>query len=323
MRQLTESTDKAYLNLFSDYLYSKGIESELETDEHGKWSLWILDDDQLDEAKELFTGYESDPTRSEFKAGSQKGRERFKKDESEAKKSKAKVVDARTTFNQSDASGSVFISVGLLILSIGIFALSFMNPDVYENLQSKLWISEFKLQKSSEGFSGLLSSILSPAFWNSFLPEVRNGQVWRVITPVFMHASIMHIFFNMYWVAVFGPRVERLVGTGWFTLFFLLASILPNVGQYMVEGPNFLGMSGVVYGLIGFAWMIQRINSMVHLGMDDGLMIFATIWMLLGFVGIIPYLANIAHLGGLLVGMAFAWLFNFYMKLKQQQEITA
>ena len=89
------------------------------------------------------------------------------------------------------------------------------------------------------------------------LPEVRHGEIWRLFTPILMHGDFLHIFFNMLWLRDLGSMIEGRQGTWLFALQVLVFALISNMVQYILSGPSFLGMSGVVYGLFGYSGFAQ------------------------------------------------------------------
>src|SRR5947209_20418782 len=87
------------------------------------------------------------------------------------------------------------------------------------------------------------------------LEEVARGEVWRLVTPIFIHLGPLHLFFNMLWLLDLGSMIEVRQGTWRFALLILGTAIISNLAQLYLVGPDFGGMSGVVYGLLGYAWM--------------------------------------------------------------------
>ena len=78
--------------------------------------------------------------------------------------------------------------------------------------------------------------------------------------------------------------------------------------QVTTAGPNFGGMSGVVYGLIGYAWIRGKLNPASGIGLDQRSLIFSLVWLVACFTGVLGAVANYAHLGGLILGMALGAL---------------
>ncbi len=156
-----------------------------------------------------------------------------------------------------------------------------------------------------------------------FLPLeqlLKSGQLWRLVTPVFFHFSIMHIVFNALWVWEVGKRLEPFMGRGHYLGLFISCAVVSNVIQYVMGGTiHFGGLSGVVYGYFGCLFFIARRYPQPKLMMPPGIYVFMLVWLVVGFAGIIDFfiagaIANWAHLGGLLAGAAYA---GFYIVTKR------
>ncbi|MCL6272097.1 rhomboid family intramembrane serine protease [Sansalvadorimonas sp. 2012CJ34-2] len=142
------------------------------------------------------------------------------------------------------------------------------------------------------------------------------GEYWRLITPVFLHFGIAHLLFNALWVMDFGRRIE-LQHKGLFLIGLVaFTGIVSNILQYTVmDGfPRFGGMSGVIYGLLGFCWIREKEYPKAY-DVPSGIYMFMLVWLVIGFTGVLDLLgfgkvANAAHAGGLLSGVAAGWLYN-------------
>lgn len=135
-----------------------------------------------------------------------------------------------------------------------------------------------------------------------FFNALPFDQPWRFVTPVFMHFTLLHIVFNVFWWWYLGGRIEKTLGTSWLLALFLFSGITANVIQYLMNGPNFGGMSGVVYGLLGFCW-VYSFRRATPLYLPPGLIVFMLLWLVLGYTGVLwVNVANEAHLAGLLSG---------------------
>jgi GlpG protein len=88
----------------------------------------------------------------------------------------------------------------------------------------------------------------------------------------------------------------------------LVLAILCNTGQYIVSGPLFVGMSGVVYGLLGYIWMMTQFQVPTLYILSPQTVMFMLIWLGLCLVGIIPNVANTEHVVGLLIGVAWGFV---------------
>ena len=180
---------------------------------------------------------------------------------------------------------------------------------------------------SIAGFLILL--VNAPLEWLSLFTftsfSVEDGQVffgqfgqqyWRLITPAFLHFGWLHIVFNCLWLWELGSRVERQMGALNMIGFFLVIALVSNSAQYLFGGPGiFGGMSGVVYGLLGFAWVGATMQPRWVFKPSPAIMLFMVGWLVVCLVGVVEVLgfgavANAAHVGGLLAGAALGATFG-------------
>lgn len=143
------------------------------------------------------------------------------------------------------------------------------------------------------------------------LAELRvTHEWWRLLTPAFIHFSFMHIAFNLLWWWILGHQIEQRMGRSTLALLLLSIGILSNIGQLQVSGPNFGGLSGVVYGLLGFYWILGWLRPQWGFELNKGIVGFMLAWLALGYTNILPVnMANTAHSVGLLAGMFWAFTF--------------
>ena len=134
------------------------------------------------------------------------------------------------------------------------------------------------------------------------LPEVLHGQVWRLVTPAFIHFGVIHLIFNLLWVKDLGSVIERREGSLPLALLFLGLAVTSGLGQYLVGGPFFGGMSGVVYGWFGYVWLRGLGDRRSGYFMPQQTALLMLVWFVLCLVGVIPNVANTAHGVGLAVG---------------------
>ncbi len=137
------------------------------------------------------------------------------------------------------------------------------------------------------------------------LPE---GQPWRLVTPVFLHFSLLHITFNGLWLWDLGRRVEVMQGTVHLFGLFLIIGVGSNMAQAVFAGVSiFGGMSGVIYGLLGYCWVWSRLRGDDALAVPGPILALMIGWLLFCLAGFSELLglgavANAAHVGGLLMG---------------------
>jgi rhomboid protease GluP len=138
---------------------------------------------------------------------------------------------------------------------------------------------------------------------------IRAGELWRLITPVFLHASILHIAFNMYALFIFGRGIEARYGHVRFLLLYFLAGYAGNVMSFLLTASPSLGASTAIFGLISAegVFIIQNrklLGNRVNRSLMN-LVYIAGINLLIGYTT--SGVDNWGHIGGLLGGLLFAW----------------
>ena len=88
--------------------------------------------------------------------------------------------------------------------------------------------------------------------------KISEGQIWRLLSPVFLHGGFLHILFNMLWLYMLGKQIETRIKKWQYLLLTILIGVISNTCQYLVSGPLFIGYSGIICGLAGFIWMRQK-----------------------------------------------------------------
>jgi len=140
------------------------------------------------------------------------------------------------------------------------------------------------------------------------LPEVLRGEVWRLLTPVFIHLSLLHIAFNMLWLKDLGSIIEKRVGAKTLLALVVGTGVLANLAQYFCSGPSFGGMSGVVYGLFGYVWMKGKFDPSVGLRLNPRTVQIMIGWFFVCLTGIVGHVADYAHGMGLVSGVIWGYL---------------
>ncbi len=155
---------------------------------------------------------------------------------------------------------------------------------------------------------------VSLGYFQTLEKSLQSDEIWRLVTPAFLHFGFLHFVFNSLWMWDFGRRLELYLGKSTYVLFFVVTALISNGAQYFWEpNINFGGMSGVVYALVGFIIVSQKLSPNKLTAVPAGVLGFMLFWLVLCMTGAIDYfvdggIANAAHVGGLLAGAAFAAL---------------
>jgi len=168
-----------------------------------------------------------------------------------------------------------------------------------------LTVGVYLLQNLSELFLGYDLLFYLGAKVNPF---IMKGQLWRLITPAVLHASLIHIGFNMYALYSLGPSLERIFG-GWaFIALYLLGAIWGNTLSFFLSPNLSLGASTAIFGLIAAQGVyIYKNRLMLGQAARPLLMNILMVVLVNLILGLSPGIDNWAHIGGLLGGLFFAW----------------
>ena len=148
----------------------------------------------------------------------------------------------------------------------------------------------------------------------------QSGQYWRLLTPVFLHFSWLHITFNALWLWELGALIEKRLGTTMLLPLVLVSAVVSNAAQFMFGGPSlFGGMSGVVYALLGFCWVYNSLLPERSLPLPRPVIYVMIGWLLFCFVAPTELLglgsiANAAHAAGLLFGCGCGLLIGLWYR---------
>ena len=140
-------------------------------------------------------------------------------------------------------------------------------------------------------------------------PLIRLGEIWRLITPVFLHASILHIGFNMYALFILGRGIEARFGHLRFLVLYFLSAFAGNVLSFVLTPAASLGASTAVFGLLAAEGVFLFQNrELLREGFRRAIMnvlYMAAINLFFGFTT--AGVDNWGHIGGLLGGILFTW----------------
>lgn len=306
MRCLGEIDGRTATETFVAYLLTEGISAQIECVDpaRDRWELWIRQEDQLPAADEHLKEFRANPADPKYavavRRASQILQEKQKKREQAAKN--VRKFEPRQRNSMSGPMPPLTMTLLVLSIAVSLFT-SFGKPKPSNDwgiaIQEQLrFVASDDFQRSNE----------DPA------ASLKKGEVWRAITPIFLHLGPIHLAMNMFVLISFGKMVERWLGTPRFALFVLLLSIGPNLLQglapdWLQGSPHFGGISGVLYGLFGYAWVRSSINPNLGVSIPMPVAILFIGLIVLGLSGALPALrlAHLCHLGGLLIGSAMAF----------------
>jgi GlpG protein len=312
MRCIGHLSDEAKARTFSDFLYVEGIANQVEEDAGHGWAVWVSLEDQLAPAAEWLAKYRRNPDDARYR---QKARQAEVLKE-QAVKSDAdyarKIKDGRTVFRPVSGTGSRPLTTALIAISAGVY-LTALGPA-----------------------AGTVSAWFSFSQAPTGMPEILHGEIWRLLTPVFLHFGILHILFNMFWLWDLGGLIENRLGPARLAVLLVALAAVSNLVQYgagtlllklaaadtpnavaivaqrtallLGSGGHFGGMSGVNFGLLGYVWMRGRHDPGSGLILNPQTLLMALVWFVLCFTPVFGNVANGCHLAGLVLGTGWGYL---------------
>lgn len=157
---------------------------------------------------------------------------------------------------------------------------------------------------------GTTNSVTLVRFGALFPPFVKEyGQYYRLITSIFIHIGIMHLFFNSYALYIFGTQIERVMGHKKYILFFLLTGLAGNLLTYIFSyGTISAGASGSLFGMFGaFSYLIKRHPEIVT--PEGKRSILKLLAINIAITILVPNISATAHFGGLIAGYLLSYGF--------------
>ena len=163
----------------------------------------------------------------------------------------------------------------------------------------------FGLQNLTEWLFGYDLLFLYGAKINQFILQ---GEIWRFLTPAFLHGSFVHLGFNMYALYSIGPSLERKYGGTSFILLYAISAVFGNVFSFLCSSYVSLGASTAIFGLIA-AQGVYIYKNRYLLGSAAKPLLTNVLFMIAVnlFLGLSPGIDNWGHLGGLVGGFLYAW----------------
>lgn len=135
---------------------------------------------------------------------------------------------------------------------------------------------------------------------------------WRLLTAMFLHGSLNHIFFNMFGLFIFGPILEERIGAKRFLFLYLVAGLIASVAAALMY-PSSLGASGAIFGMLGaLIVLLPRLQILFFFVIPMPLWVAGMVWVIFDTIGLFypTGIASAAHLAGMAIGLAF----GYYLK---------
>ncbi len=335
MRLIAQFLSKPEATAFSDFLHFSKISNQCEAGSD-QFQVWVHNEEDVIHSLELYQQFALHPKDSRF----------VTKKKEEPKKVTSKFFPITYVmlalcclvfaFNMLQERTNKSLINGLTPIQR---ALLFDDPKAVESLNGLMGThglsSLEEVNEAPVAVQKAFQGAMNIPFWKGFFvlalervqkqvsvpaplfEKIQDGQVWRFITPIFMHQDLLHIFFNMAWLLMLGRQIEIRLKKSRVLLLILLLAIFSNTSQYLMSGPYFLGFSGVITGLAGFIWARQTKAPWEGYQVQRASLTFLFYFVLiLFFISVVCFIlnalgwadfnssmANTAHISGGLLGL--------------------
>ncbi len=343
MRKVGEFKKEIRAKEFAEFLLKKNITSLLEEDQ-GIYAVWVHDEGHIEQAKKYFDdfskvkGFISNPF---IKEKTEKSPTNLKLIRSNGYVTRGLIVICSLIFAlgvfQTYAKADTNNSLKSFPPIVKALIIDYPQQSrILDQLIDKYGAEKVKANTLPEEAQSLIKEHNTNAPWigiynillsskenrkdlwdGKLFGDVRRGEVWRLFTPAILHTGLLHLLFNILWLSLLGRMIEFNIGKLRLILFILFTALISNVCQYLISGPYFMGISGVLSAFIGFIWVRKKIAPWeVYLVSKQTLYFFMIF--ILGFLALqiaafflqlfsiysIPLaIANTAHISGFLVGL--------------------
>ncbi len=270
------------------------------------WSLWIRDEDRLSDALTEWNRFSNDPDNAKYGQAIQEARAIVQQKKAEQKLREKNIRTIRPSASPMMGGRLPPLTLTLVIVCVALGVITFLSAaSAQGNTLGDIAFRELKFVDMS-----LYLTTNDPA------ASLKQGELWRLFTPAFLHGGPIHLLLNMFALASLGRLTERMEGIGKYSILLLIMALGSHLPQGLLPpelfgNPNFVGISGVVMGLFGYLAVKSRLRPNCGFFFPPDAYVMIGMLLVLGFA--FPNglgMANIAHLGGLVTGAVIGLVWN-------------
>ncbi|HAY78328.1 MAG TPA: hypothetical protein DCY79_00820 [Planctomycetaceae bacterium] len=320
MRQVGSLPSEAEAKRFTAFLITQQISAQAEQTPSGAWVVWSRDENDLQQAKQELAKFQENPNDTRYQGVEQQAQTLQKEAAERQQQLQKNVVQVRKDWGRTAGAGpNRKRPITLTLMGVAIVA-SFAGN--FGNTPNGMIYSRLRFVEADTPQERVLA-VGDP------LRSIQQGQIWRLVTPIFLHGDPIHLVFNMLWMYQLGGILEWLLGPRKLLGLVLATAIFSNLAQALTPpgigipfnwngeptllldiggSPFFVGMSGVVYALFGYVLVKSKFDPGCGLVLRQSTVIIMLAWLVLCMTPLISGIANMGHLSGLVVGAAIAYL---------------
>ena len=308
MRQVGSLPNEAHARRFAAYLVTREISAVVEND-GDNWIIWVHAENDVAVARDDFTAFCSEPDHIRYDGVEQVAETIHREEQKRQEQVRKNVHHMQGKWRDTGGQRRRTVTNFLVVVAVAVTFLTSFGTPKGGTTQYKV-LDTLQICGDADYTSG---SRVDP------LASVKKGQVWRLITPIFPHLGPIHLLFNLIWLYQLGGVVEARVGHRTLAWVVLASAVFSNLGQAVIPtldlfpseitGGSFgIGMSGVVYGVFGYLWLKSRLDRSSGFMLPQSTVLVLLGWLLVCMTPLIKDVANVAHVVGLLTGMAAGYL---------------
>ena len=304
MREIGTIADGGAAQRLADYLLTLDITTKLDPKPAGT-AVWVHREECVEAARRELGEFLRAPDDPKYAGVVQEAKALRKRAEREDRKHAKNTVSLNGRWDgRPSGSGRFPLTIALIAASALVTAYTRMGEDGPR--AAPFWlvtsrVAHVELDREGEAGAKLVRVLDGPRG----LGGVLRGEVWRLVTPIFVHMDGLHLLFNMLWLYQLGGLIESRRGSLTLLALAFASAVASNLGEVAWAGPVHAGgMSGVVYALFGYAWMVGRYDPASGLGVSSRTVQYMMLWLFACMTGLLGPVANAAHVVGLVVGLA-------------------
>ncbi|HEX4338312.1 MAG TPA: rhomboid family intramembrane serine protease [Polyangiaceae bacterium] len=283
MREIASFPEEKDAKLFADVLCARSIDTEMSKTRDGAFVVWVLEERHVEASRAAWAAFDANPSAPDHAAAAGCVDRKTKLVEVEQRRSRHEIINVRGKWGAVGAQRARF-TLALIAISVATTLITSFGHRADLVRYIEIGTPE--------------EPMLGQTFWH-----VLHGEVWRLVTPIFLHLDFFHILFNMWWLYDLGTVIETRIGSVKFAALVLVSAVVSNFAQYYyLPSPSFGGMSGVLYALFGYVWVRAKIDRSFGLMLPPATAMILLVWLVLGVTGVFGNVANGTHVAGLVVG---------------------
>jgi GlpG protein len=319
MRKIGGELSQSEAVRFVDYMFTQDVSCTAEATDEGadaSYDVWVRDEDQLQRARQALAEFRAAPQDPKFDVSQQAAQ--IRRERQREQRERIKLQQAYQSRGAPAGSAGRFgapsqrWTIGIIVTCVlATLLTNFGNMDRVRGART--------LEELPSTVRIYNTLTLVPRYVPANEPTggpltyVGRGQVWRLVTPIFLHASPLHLLFNCLFIFFFGRVIEQIWGARYLVTLFLVAGVVGNLTQ--AYGPAMLGASANVVGASGgalalftFLWLRPMVEPSVPIRVPAINVVFILGFVVLGLINrqMMPDVAHLAHLGGMVAGAAAA-----------------